>query len=138
MGMDEPIRADEAIGAKGWAWLRHGEGARNLVPRLEQGLASVPDLAEAAKLYGRKRACFSSAFRTHTGRAFGACVHRWRMLEAWRLCHDWPDLREHEVAARVGYRSVTTFVRLYGAYWGETPRGVTNGRARREAPPATA
>jgi len=127
------VTARDVVGSEAWERLESQPGWSRLLARLERGVRSAPRLYEAAALVPQGRTLFHAFFSVITGWAYWQFVKAWKLTEAWRLCHEEPDLPLDEVARRTGYGDDMALVRAYGAFWGETPRGRPIRTRRRQA-----
>lgn len=94
--------------------------ARRAVALFEQRLTSAGTLEDAAGDLGVSREQLSRAFREALGIPPATWL-RQRRLELARQLLMAPDALVQDVAARIGYRSVSQFLRAFTARYGHTP-----------------
>lgn len=119
----EAIRSHAASGGLARGWFRA------IADRdLERAMRAVrsdpggPWTVEAmAATVGLSPSRFAARFRDAMGEPPMRFVTRLRMSEAERLLER-PELRVHEVAARVGYESTSSFTRVFRQHIGRSPR----------------
>lgn len=98
----------------------HEELVRRSIDYLEKHLGesvSVDDVAEAVFISGRY---LNQIFKTHTGNTVFEHLSLMRVHRAEDLLID-PSLQIQEIAARVGYGNVQSFIRLFKRHHGMTP-----------------
>lgn len=101
--------------------------------RLRRALAAMH--AEPARAWtldalgrvaGMSRTAFAEAFHARVGSTAMDYLLRWRMLAATGLLRD-EGLNVEQVAARVGYESVASFIRAFTRVYGVTPGKYVRG-----------
>lgn len=96
----------------------------------EIGIASRDgtfDLAALAKSAGISRTQFSRAFLQHFKETPSACFSRMRMELAARLLAEDRNAEVRQIAAKIGFKSVASFVRCFRSRFGYTPGSVRRG-----------
>lgn len=119
--LESIFRVDENPEA---AWLTSGRDRRMLEEArciLEASIKDPPTIGELARMVGTNRTNLKKGFRSY----FGSCVfeylRRCRMEQALLLLRDY-DMNVNEVAAAVGYSSVSAFSAAFHKCCGFPPR----------------
>lgn len=104
-------------------------------PHLARSLAAVhrqPDgpwtVSSLAREAGLSRSRFAQVFTATTGMTPMGYLRQWRLLCALRLLRE-TRLSIEAIAGRVGYRSVPSFTRRFGAAFGVTPAAMRRAGA---------
>lgn len=97
-----------------------GDLAQRAAAWLLERLGQPVGMAEAAAALRVSREHLTRAFRAATGEAPATWLRRHRLEQAARLLL-LPEAEVAAVAARVGFRSVSHFIKAYHAHFGATP-----------------
>ncbi|MEM7354231.1 MAG: AraC family transcriptional regulator [Acidobacteriota bacterium] len=104
-------------------------------PRLSRSLAAIHDapaepwtVSTLAREAGLSRSRFAQVFAATTGMTPMGYLRQWRLLCARRLLHE-TRLSIESIARRVGYHSVPSFTRRFGAAFGTTPAAMRRAAA---------
>ena len=109
----------EALGGSFLAALADPHLARSLA-MVHREPASSWTVSSLAREAGLSRSRFAELFATTTGTTPMSYLRQWRLLCARRLLRE-SRLSIDAIASRVGYRSVPSFTRRFGAAFGMTP-----------------